>query len=66
MSNPVFLLLSFQPVEFGGQGLNLKFNVALNETLGNIRCGGIPMSVAVQVRIEPTNHVILTKMSLGA
>jgi hypothetical protein len=40
---------SLQPVEYGGQGLDLKFNVALNETLGHIRCGAIPMSIAVQV-----------------
>ena len=32
----VFFLLSF------------KYNVALNEELGNINCGGIPMSIAVQ------------------
>ncbi len=37
-----------RPVEFGGLGLDLKFNVAMNEELGNIWCGSIPMSVAVQ------------------
>ena len=26
-----------KPVEYGGMGLNLKYNVAINETLGNIR-----------------------------
>jgi citronellyl-CoA dehydrogenase len=37
-----------RPVEFGGLGLDLKFSVAMNEALGNIDCGSIPMSVAVQ------------------
>jgi citronellyl-CoA dehydrogenase len=37
-----------KPVEYGGLGLDLKFNVALNEALGHINCGAIPMSVAVQ------------------
>ena len=36
------------PVEYGGLGLDLKFNIALNEELGNIDCGAIPMSIAVQ------------------
>lgn len=26
-----------KPTEYGGMGLNLKYNVAINETLGNIR-----------------------------
>ena len=37
-----------RPVEYGGLGLDLKFNVAMNEELGNIDCGAIPMSIAVQ------------------
>jgi len=37
-----------KPVEYGGMGLNFKYNVALNEELGYIRCGGVPMSIAVQ------------------
>jgi len=37
-----------KPVEYGGMGLDFKYNIALNETLGNIQCGGIPMSIAVQ------------------
>lgn len=37
-----------KPVEYGGMGLNFKYNVALNEALGNIHCGGVPMSIAVQ------------------
>merc|ERR1719400_2387903 len=37
-----------KPVEYGGMGLDFKYNIALNETLGNIHCGGIPMSIAVQ------------------
>jgi len=37
-----------KPVEYGGMGLNIKYSVALNEVMGNIYCGGIPMSIAVQ------------------
>jgi len=37
-----------KPVEYGGMGLDFKYSVALNETLGHIKCGGIPMSIAVQ------------------
>lgn len=37
-----------KPAEYGGMGLSFKYNVALNEELGNINCGGIPMSIAVQ------------------
>jgi len=37
-----------KPVECGGMGLDFKFNVALTEEMGNIRCGGVPMSIAVQ------------------
>ena len=36
------------PVEYGGLGLDLKFNIAMNEELGNIECGAVPMSIAVQ------------------
>jgi len=37
-----------KPVEFGGMGLDFKYNIALNEELGHINCGGVPMSIAVQ------------------
>ena len=37
-----------KPVEYGGMGLNFKFSIALNEALGHIRCGAVPMSIAVQ------------------
>jgi len=37
-----------KPTEFGGMGLDFKFSIALNEELGKINCGGIPMSIAVQ------------------
>jgi len=37
-----------KPVEYGGMGLDFKFSVALNEELGHIKCGAIPMSIAVQ------------------
>jgi len=37
-----------KPVEYGGMGLDFKYSVALNEELGHIQCGGVPMSIAVQ------------------
>merc|ERR1712198_241770 len=37
-----------KPTEYGGMGLNFKYQIALNEALGNIKCGGVPMSIAVQ------------------
>ena len=37
-----------KPTEFGGLGLDFKASVALNETLGNVNCGAVPMSIAVQ------------------
>jgi len=37
-----------KPVEYGGMGLNFKYSVALNEELGHINAGGVPMSIAVQ------------------
>jgi len=37
-----------KPVEYGGMGLDFKYSVALNEELGNVRCAGIPMAIAVQ------------------
>jgi len=36
------------PQEYGGQGLDFKFQIAFNEALGYINCGAIPMSIAVQ------------------
>eukprot|EP00092_Neocalanus_flemingeri_P099793 GFUD01127345.1.p1 GENE.GFUD01127345.1~~GFUD01127345.1.p1 ORF type:complete len:424 (+),score=99.95 GFUD01127345.1:58-1329(+) len=37
-----------KPVEYGGMGLDFKYNIALNEELGHINCGAVPMSIAVQ------------------
>ena len=48
-----------KPVEYGGQGLDFKWvppdlveccrwNIALAEAIGHIRCGGVPMSIGVQ------------------
>jgi citronellyl-CoA dehydrogenase len=37
-----------KPVEYGGMGLDFKYSVALNEEMGYVNCGAIPMSVAVQ------------------
>jgi len=37
-----------KPEEFGGMGLDFKYSIALNEEMGNINCGAVPMSIAVQ------------------
>ena len=37
-----------KPVEYGGMGLDFKYSIAFNETMGHVRCGAVPMSVAVQ------------------
>ncbi len=37
-----------KPVEYGGAGLDYSFSVAMAESLGHIRCGGVPMAVGVQ------------------
>jgi citronellyl-CoA dehydrogenase len=37
-----------KPAEFGGLGLDYTFATAFNETLGEIRCGGVPMAIGVQ------------------
>ena len=37
-----------KPVEYGGMGLDFKYSVALSEAMGYVKCGAIPMSVAVQ------------------
>ena len=42
------LLGATKPTDCGGLGLDFKFSVALNEALGNVTCGAVPMSVAVQ------------------
>ncbi len=44
----VGLLGVTKPVEYGGLGLDYSYSVALNETLGNVNCGGVPMSIGVQ------------------
>lgn len=36
------------PEEFGGMGLDYSYTVAVSETLGEINCGAIPMSIGVQ------------------
>jgi len=37
-----------KPVEFGGMGLDYSYQLAFVETLGHIRCGGVPMAIGVQ------------------
>ncbi|QDZ29536.1 acyl-CoA dehydrogenase family protein [Noviherbaspirillum sp. UKPF54] len=37
-----------KPVEFGGLGLDYSYSVAMAETLGHIKCGGVPMAIGVQ------------------
>ena len=43
-----FLGASF-PEEDGGMGLDYSYTVAIAETMGEIRCGAIPMAVGVQM-----------------
>ena len=37
-----------KPETYGGAGLDYSFSVAQAETLGRIRCGGVPMAIGVQ------------------
>ncbi|GAB6019158.1 hypothetical protein CHUAL_000777 [Chamberlinius hualienensis] len=37
-----------KPTEYGGLGLDYIYNVAMLETLGKIKCGGVAMALAVQ------------------
>lgn len=39
------------PTEFGGLGLDYSYTVAVSETLGEIACGGVPMSIGVQLEM---------------
>ncbi|MFT4193295.1 acyl-CoA dehydrogenase family protein [Ottowia sp.] len=37
-----------KPVEYGGMGLDYSYSMVMAETLGHIRCGGVPMAIGVQ------------------
>src|SRR4249919_584884 len=37
-----------KPAKYGGMGLDYSYQLAFIETLGNIRCGGVPMAIGVQ------------------
>jgi citronellyl-CoA dehydrogenase len=37
-----------KPVEYGGMGLDYSYSMVMAETLGRIRCGGVPMAIGVQ------------------
>ena len=37
-----------KPNEYGGMGLDYSFSMVMADTLGHIRCGGIPMAIGVQ------------------
>ena len=37
-----------KPVEYGGQGLDYSYAMALAEGLSAIQCGGVPMAIGVQ------------------
>ncbi len=37
-----------KPVEYGGQGLDYKYNLACAEALGHIRSSGVGMAIGVQ------------------
>ncbi|WP_028604546.1 acyl-CoA dehydrogenase family protein [Ottowia thiooxydans] len=36
-----------KPPEFGGAGLDYSYSMVMAETLGHIRCGGVPMAIGV-------------------
>ena len=37
-----------KPEAYGGAGLDYSYSVLMAETLGNTRCGGVPMAIGVQ------------------
>jgi citronellyl-CoA dehydrogenase len=37
-----------KPEAYGGAGLDYSYAMVMAETLGNIRCGGVPMAIGVQ------------------
>lgn len=37
-----------KPEEYGGQGLDYSYSLAMAETLGHVHCGGVPMAIGVQ------------------
>jgi citronellyl-CoA dehydrogenase len=37
-----------KPVRYGGMALDYSYSLAMAETLGHIRCGGVPMAIGVQ------------------
>ncbi len=37
-----------KPEEYGGMGLDYSYGLVVNEELGAIRCGGVPMAIGVQ------------------
>src|SRR5262249_46296346 len=37
-----------QPTKCGGMGLDYSYQLVFIETLGHIRCGGVPMAIGVQ------------------
>ena len=38
-----------KPEKYGGMGLDYSYGAVVNETLGHIRCGGVPMAIGVQI-----------------
>ena len=37
-----------KPEEYGGQGLDYSYSLAMAEALGHVHCGGVPMAIGVQ------------------
>ncbi len=37
-----------KPPEYGGAGLDYSYSMVMAETLGHVRCGGVPMAIGVQ------------------
>src|SRR3954468_16882321 len=47
LGDPGFLGLA-KPEAYGGAGLDYSYAMVMAETLGHIRCGGVPMAIGVQ------------------
>ena len=43
-----------KPEEYGGQGLDYSYSLAMAEALGHIHCGGVPMAIGVLTVLGPS------------
>ena len=44
-----------KPEAYGGAGLDYSYAMVMAETLGHIRCGGVPMAIGVQTDMATPN-----------